>query len=132
MITYPHRVYLVALITDPTSRPWVVGLCGQFGDGGAAELESCRTELATASNPTGPVAGHAMSVPVSDRVLGLLLQLVAANQVPAGVVYAVCDHLTGIVTHTNHPDPSVLGMEWDTAGSLGRAGLTFRRMEASP
>jgi hypothetical protein len=126
-VALPHRVYLIALASDPTARPWVVALCRQFGDGGDAEADSCQTPLALASDPTGDVVGHAMSVPVSQRVHDLLIALVDADEVPAGVVYAVADHLTGVVTRTNHPDPAVLGLAWDTEGSLRRVGMTFRR-----
>lgn len=123
----PHRIYLVAMVADPTARPWVVGLCQAFGDGGPdAEAMSCSTELVAASDPTGPTVGHAMSVPVSQRVHDLLMQVADSGQVPAGVVYAVCGTKDGIVTRTNHPDPAVLGLVWDTAGSLARVGLSFR------
>lgn len=132
MPTLPHRLYLVALASDSTARSWVVALCQQFGDGGEAEALSCGTELVAASDATGPVVGHAMSVPVSDRIHDLLMQLADANQVPAGVVYTVCDHLTGAVTRTNHPDQSVVGMVWDTSGSMARVGLTFRRPVENP
>lgn len=122
----PHRIYLVALAADPTARPWVVGLCQQFGDGGPdAESQNCLTPLVSVADPTGPAVGHAMSVPVSQRVHDLLMQIADAGQVPAGVVYAVCGSKDGIVTRTNHPDPAVLGMVWDTAGSLARVGLSF-------
>lgn len=125
-VALPHRVYLVAIASDPTARLWVITLCRQFGDGGDAESDSCRTPLALASDPTGDIVGHAMSVPVSQRVHDLLIALADAGHVPVGVVYAVADHLTGVVTRTNHPDPAVMGLAWDTEGSLRRVGMTFR------
>lgn len=125
MIRYPHRVYLVALASDPTARPWVVGMCQMFGDGGEADADSCQTELASAADPTGPVVGHALSTPLGDDTLAALLAEADAGRVPAGVVWAVTD-LGGIVTRTNHPDPEVLGMQWDMAGALHRTGLAFR------
>lgn len=121
---YPHRVYLVALVADPTARPWVVALCHQFGDGGPAEDAACSTELAAASDPSGPVVGHAMSTPLSDDTFRSLLSLADAGRVPAGVRWAVCD-LNDTVTHSNY-GPEVIGLPWDMAGALRRVGLAFR------
>ena len=122
---YPYRVYLVALVSDPTARPFVVALCHQFGDGGQAEDLSCQTELTAASDPTGPVVGYAMSAPLGDDTLAALLALVAADQVPAGVRWAVCD-AAGIVTHTNY-GPEVIGLTWDMGRAMARVGIVFRQ-----
>jgi hypothetical protein len=128
-VPYPFRVYLVALEADPTARPWVLALCLQLGDGGdEAESRSCSTSLVLADDPTGPIAGYAMSTPIGPMTYGMLMALADAGQVPSGIVWAACD-LDGVVLRNSH-DPAVVGMVFDLEGSMRRVGLASRQTES--
>jgi hypothetical protein len=123
-----HRIHLIAFESDPTARPWVIGLFQQFGTGGKAEMLNCNEPIASAVDAAGPVIAKCCSFVVGDTTMTRLLDLVAANQVPAGITYVVCDEIGkeyGVVKKTNWPDSSVVGMEFDLAGAMNRVGVRY-------
>ncbi len=129
-MTNPHRYYLFA---DAAGAAWVRGLAVQLWDGGAAELENCRTPISSAADPTGPVLYYAMSFVCTEAQRATLEGIEGAGQVPAGVYYTRTDAATGEIKHSNHPlGQASLGLVWDTANALAGLGLAFHAEPLDP
>ena len=121
-----HRVFIAALNANPSAKPWVVGLFESFGNGGAAESLNCSTPLVASTN-TSVVIGYCCSFVCGDTTFAALQALVAANQIPAGVYYAVCDETgpnEGIINLTNF-NPAYVGMRWDLPTAMADTGWQF-------
>lgn len=125
---YPHRYHLFC---DAAGAEWVRLLALAMGDGGAAELETCRTALSPAADPAAEPVAWCCSFAATEAQRVQLEALEGAGQIPAGVFWCRSDAKTKRVHATNHPqwaDAVAAGpLTFDLHYTLEQLGLTFHR-----